>query len=117
MATVTIKNLRDRVKGTTFKSVQFTLQDNAGAPITVVGATIEADFRYRTKLGAIVKSIDTVAGITITDGANGVFEFDEFTPVDWEVDCYWYGIRITFATGKIGEYVQGTVKILQSVPD
>ena len=116
MATIAFKNLRDRVKERTSKSVEFTINDNLGVPISLVGATIELDFRYSTKLGMIVKETAIGTGITVVDAANGRFDLDSFL-LDWEVGCYWYGVVITFVNGDVDENLQGEVKVLQNIPN
>ena len=116
MATVAFKNLRDRVKDRTSKSVEFTINDNLGAPIDLTGATIEIDFRFRCKTGAIVKETSIGSGITVVDAINGRFDLDKFL-LDWEVDTYWYGVVITFSNGDVDENLQGTVKVLQNIPN
>ena len=110
------KNLRDRVKNRTSKSVEFTMQDNLGAPIDITGATIEIDFRYNSKVGEIVKETAIGTGITLTDAVNGRFDLDSFL-LDWEVGCYWYGVVITFPSGDIDENLQGKVTVLQNIPN
>jgi hypothetical protein len=116
MKTIVFKNLRNRVKDRTSKKIEFTIKNNLGDPITLVGATIEIDFRYRTKLGAIVKETSIGSGITVVDDVNGRFDLDSFL-LDWQVGDYWYGVVITFASGDIDENIQGEVKILQNIPN
>ena len=116
MATIAFKNLRDRVKDRTSKKVEFTIKDGDGVVISIVGATIELDFRYSTKLGTIVKETAIGTGITVVDAANGRFDLDTFL-LDWEVGCYWYGVVITFSNGDIDENLQGEVKVLQNIPN
>ena len=117
MATIQTTNLKDRIKNDTFSSVQFTFQDNLGAAIDLTGATIQIQFRFRSKTGSIVKDVAIGSGITVAAPATGVIVLDEFTPVDWAVDTYYYDVQITFATGVIRTYVQGTVKVLQDTTD
>lgn len=117
MASIVTKDLKDRVKGNTFALVRFTYQDNLGAAIDITGATIETEFRFRCKTGAVVKTITTASGITIENATSGIFVFDAFTPVTWEVDSYYYDVKVTFADGTIETYVQGIVKILQNITD
>ena len=108
MATIQTKKLQDRLKGDTFEAVNFTF---TGVDLT--GASIRIQFRYRCKTGAIVKDISTGSGITITDATAGKFTIDEFTPIDWEVDTYYYDVPIVFPSGKNKTYLKGTVKINQ----
>lgn len=117
MATIAFKNLRDRVKDRTSKSVEFTIRElSTGDPISLVGATIELDFRYRCRTGSIVKETEIGTGITVVDAANGRFDLDSFL-LDWEVGDYYYGVVITFTSGDIDENLQGQMKVLQNVPN
>jgi len=116
MATIVFKNLRDRVKDRTSTSVEFTTTDAGGTPITLVGATIELDFRLSTKIGMIIKETSIGSGITVVDDANGRFDLDSFL-LDWEIGCYWYGVVITFASGDVDENLQGQVEVLQNIPN
>jgi len=116
MATIAFKNLRDRVKDRTSKKVEFTIKDGDGVVISLVGATIEIDFRYNNKIGTIVKETSIGSGITVVDAANGRFDLDSFL-LDWAIGCYWYGVVITFASGDIDENLQGEVKVLQNIPN
>lgn len=112
MAVIQTSKLRDRVKNDTFRSVEFILEED-GVAIDLTGVSIRTQFRYRCKTGRIVKDISNGSGITLTDPLNGTFKIDEFTPVDWEVDTYFYDVQITFTDNTIKTFVQGTVKILQ----
>lgn len=116
MATIAFKNLRDRVKDRTSKSVEFTINDSIGTPVDITGSTIEIDFRYRCKTGKIVKETSIGSGITVIDAVNGRFDLDKFL-LDWEVGLYWYGVVITFPNGDIDENLQGEVKVLQNIPN
>lgn len=115
MASIVQRDLRDRIKNDTFSSVEFVFYDNLGSPIDLTGCTIQIQFRFRSKTGAIVKDISTGSGITLTDAANGTFEIDKFTPVDWAADCYYYDVQVTFTDSTIKTYVWGQVKVLQDV--
>ena len=113
MASIVRKDLKDRIKNDTFESVEFTIQDGGGSPIDLTGVSIRIQFRFRKKTGAIVKDMSLGSGITLTDATNGIFTIDKFTPVDYEVDTYFYDAEITFTSGDIHTYVQGTFKVIQ----
>jgi len=115
MASIQTSNLKDRIKNDTFSSVSFTFADGIGDPIDLTDATVRCQFRYRTRTGAAVKTITDGSGITVTDATGGVLEIDEFTPVDWAVDKYYYDIQITFSDGRIKTYVEGLVNVIQDV--
>ena len=107
-------NLKDRIKNDTFSSVLFTYQDNLGTPIDITGAELKVQFRFRNKTGRVVKEVSDGLGITITNATAGEFKIDEFTPVDWQVDCYYYDVQMTL-NGEIKTYVGGKVKVIQDV--
>ena len=118
MAVIQTKHLKDRIKGDTFASVNFTHSDSVTSnPIDLTGATIRVQFRYRKKTGTTVKDMAIGTGVTVTTPANGIVTIDAFEPITFEVDTYYYDIEITFSTGKIKTYVQGTFKVLQDVTD
>ena len=117
MASIQQVDLNDRIKNDTFKSVQFTLKDESSVAIDLTGASIQIQFRYRSKTGAIVKDVSVASGITVATPASGILVLDAFTPVDWEVDTYYYDVQITFADATIQTPVWGTVKVLQDVTD
>jgi len=52
-------------------------------------------------------------GITIEDINNGVFVWDEITPLDWRVSNYNWDVEITFANGNISTYAEGVLPIVQ----
>jgi len=116
MASIIQRDLKDRVKNDTFKSVIFTI-DDTGTPIDLTDVTIQIQFRYRCKTGTIVKDVSTAAGITLSDPTAGEFTLDAFTPVDWEVGTYYYDAQITFTDSTIRTYFWGNVKVLQDVTD
>jgi len=115
MATIVRKNLNDRIKNDTFDSVKFTIQDGDSVAIDLTGVTIASKFRYRCKTGAVVKSITTGAGITLTTPLSGIFHIDAFTPIAFEVGTYYYDVEITFTDSTIKTYVWGTFDVLQDV--
>ena len=117
-ATVVFYNFRDRVKDRTSKKVEFTIKDGDGIAISLVGATIELDFRYNNNTGEIVKETEIGSGITVVDAANGRFDLDSFL-LDWDIGWYWYGVVIDFVgtTGDIDENLQGKMKVLQNIPN
>src|SRR5690606_26649768 len=117
MASIVQRNLEDRIKNDTFSSVEFEYLDANDDPIDLTDCTIRAQFRFRTKIGTVVKDVYENNGITLTDPENGKFEIDEFTPVDWEVDSYYYDVQVTFPDGRIKTYVWGIVKIIQDITD
>ena len=114
MATIITKNLKDRVKDDTSNEVFFTFLDGNSDPISLVGATIKSEFRYNSKLGEVVKTLEIGTGITVISAADGEIQFDEFI-LDWQVGCYWYDIQITFSGGKVKTYVNGKLNVVQDI--
>lgn len=117
MACIVQRDLKCRVKNDTFNEVRFTYLDGDGNPVDITDCEIRIQFRYRSKTGAIVKNIEVGSGITLTDPTNGIFTIDEFTPLDWEVDSYYYDVEVTFPSGRIKTYVWGILKVVQDVTD
>ena len=111
MATFDIYNIRDQYKGDTFNGVQFTISNQDGA-IDLTSATIRTQFRRKTETGQVVKTITESDGITVTDAANGIIQFDAFD-INWIADIYHYDIEITFVSGVIRTYVKGTLLLIQ----
>lgn len=115
MASIVRRNLNDRIKNDTFESVNFNIADGVGDPIDLTGISAHIQFRFRCKTGAVVKDITIGSGITLTDAVNGVLTIDEFTPITFEPDNYFYDVEITFTSGKIKTYVFGTFEVLQDI--
>jgi hypothetical protein len=115
MATIQTSNLRDRIKGDTFSSVNFTFLDSLGDPIDLTDATIRIMFRYRCNTGAVVKTMSIGSGLTVASPTSGVVTLNAFTPITFEVDTYYYDVEITFDDGTIKTYVKGTFKVLQDI--
>ena len=53
--------------------LQFTVVDSAGAVVSLVGASIKWEARLRTGAAAVLTKT-TSSGISITNGANGIFQ-------------------------------------------
>ena len=113
MATIQKQRLNDRVKGDTFKSVQFTFKDTGGDAIDLTGATLQIQFRYKSKKGNVAKDVSSGSGITVSAPATGVAVLDAFTPITWDAGTYYYDVQITFADTTIQTPVYGTVEVLQ----
>ena len=111
----TTYKIKDQIKNDTFNGVQYTYQDSVGDPIDLSTATIQIQFRFRSKTGTIVKDITSGSGITIDDGANGIFSIDPFI-IDWTPDTYYYDIQHTIGT-VVKTYTKGTLTVVQDVTD
>ena len=101
--------LSPQLKGDTFLGVRFTL-----SPTTdITGATIKTQFRKGSKTNQVELEITTTSGITVEDAVNGIFVWDEITPLDWAIGTYYWDVEITFASGDIKTYVEGTMAVTQ----
>ena len=116
MASIQRQNLRDRIKNDTSKSVQFTLTDQNSDPIDLTGASVQIQFRYKSRTGTVVKDVSVGSGITVATPANGILVLDAFTCA-WTPDVYYYDVQVTFADTTIQTPVWGTVTVLQDVTD
>ena len=102
------KILNPQLKNDTFNGVRFTL-----SPVTdLTGATIKTQFRKGSKTNQASKEITTSSGITVEDLVNGVFVWDSFI-MDLSVGTYYYDVEITFASGDVKTYIEGTMKVTQ----
>lgn len=100
----------------TFPGVQFAIKVN-DAPLDLSGASILCQFRKKPN-AAVVLELDDGAGITIiTPPTAGIFGFDEQV-FDLGAGSYGYDIAITLSSGKIVNYVYGTMTVLDvfSIP-
>lgn len=103
------KVLKPQLKGDTFNGVRFTL-----SPTTdLTGATIRTQFK-KSKTSKSEKELITGAGITIEDAINGIFVWDSFI-MDLSTGTYFYDVEITFASGEVKTYLEGTIEITQDV--
>ena len=110
-----IYNIQDHKKGDTFDGVRFTLTKSSdGSAIDITSATIACKFRKQTKTGTALANLSIGAGITVVDATNGVFEIDAFV-IDWNPSRYYYDVEITFASGVIKTYIEGTLNVIQDV--
>ena len=110
-----VKKLSDRIKNDTFSSVEFEYLNEVGTPLNLTGASIRVQFRNNSKKGHVVKDVTDGDGITATDLANGRFEIDKFTPIDFEVGNYYYDVQTTLSNGDVKTYVGGTFRVIQDV--
>ena len=98
--------------GDTYDGAEFHMQLN-GDPMDLTGVVIAMDVR-RVHESSPALSLDTDAGLTITDAAGGVFEIDAFL-VTLEPGTYEYDIQFTFPSGRVKTYVAGNWEITQDV--
>ena len=104
-----IKKLKPQLKDDTFNGVRFTL-----SPATdLTGAAIRTQFRRGGKKNQVEVDLSIGSGITVEDLVNGIFVWDEITPLDWAVGTYNYDVEITFASGDVRTYIEGTMAVTQ----
>lgn len=105
--------LADHYKGDTFDGEQFTILIN-NSPSDLTDAHIKMDVR-KIKTGTAVLRLSTDAGgISITEPASGIFQIDPQI-IDIPAAKYFYDIQITYPTGLVKTYIEGTWTILQDV--
>ena len=79
-------------------------------PLNLTGASIKMQVR-KIRENAPVIEIDTDAGITITDAANGKFQIDEQVFTVETPGTFLYDIEITLLDGTVKTYVKGNFVI------
>ena len=115
MSSIGTYNIGDHKKGDTFDGVRFTLTKSSdSSPIDLTGASIACKFRKQTKTGTVVADLSIGSGITVVDAVNGIFDIDAFD-IDWSPLRYYYDVEITFASGVIKTYIEGTLTVIQDV--
>jgi hypothetical protein len=98
------------LKGVTFPGRRFIITVN-GSALNLTGATIEADFRYNSVNGEIIKEVSTAtSGVTVNDATAGDFQLDTFL-MDWDTGTYYYDIKITLSSGAVKKYIWGTIVV------
>jgi hypothetical protein len=103
------------IKGDTFDEVAFQLKIN-GSDVNLTGAVIKMQLRKSFTDTTPALSLTSVgsAGITITTPATGSFKINTQI-IDIEVYNYLYDIQITFSTGVVKTYIQGSFNITNEV--
>jgi len=113
MAQDTIEyNFKNHRKGDTFNGVQFTVTVNSVA-FDITDAEIKMSLRNKRGYN-IVKAFSVGSGITIIDGAAGIFKLNAQI-IDIEAADYLYDIQIKTADGVVKTYITGTWKIIQDI--
>jgi hypothetical protein len=114
MAEQVTANFPDRVFGTTFKTVTYTMTDENGDPINLSGWLIEIAFKKQANADAAKFLSSATGGITITDAANGIWQINAFT-IDMSPALYLYDIKTTDSFNVVEDYVRGSFKVLQNI--
>jgi hypothetical protein len=103
-----LKNIKRQLINDTFEGVRFRT-----SPVTdLTGATIRTQFRKGSKTNSVSKSLSIGSGITVEDLLNGVFVWDSFI-MGLSVGKYFYDVEITFLSGDVKTYVEGTMEVTQ----
>jgi hypothetical protein len=102
-------NFKDTISGNTYKnSVQFTMQrrvNSVTSAINLTGSSITMEVKNAVNL-RLVKTYSLGSGLTIINGANGIFKFDEQV-IDIYPGNYVYEITFTLSDGTVGTYITG----------
>lgn len=110
-------NIPDRVKGTTFKGVQFSLKNSvSNEPLNLTNAQVKLQFRRGSEIGLVKKELAVGTGITLTNPVGGVLVLEPFL-VTWDPGLYFYDLKITYPTNVIEVYINGTFRVLQNVTE
>jgi len=88
----------------TYNGAEFTVTVN-GAPLNLQGASLKMQLRINANT-PLVKEYNTGSGLTITDGVNGKFTFDEQL-IDVVPGSYQYDILATLSNGVEKTYPSG----------
>lgn len=102
-------NFPDCRKGTTLSAVDFVTTIN-GIPANIVGVRAHFIKSHNKKIEE-EREIISGAGITITDGPNGMFRTDAQI-ITWSAGVYDYVIYITLSNGYVKAYTTGKITIL-----
>lgn len=109
-------NFDDHKKGDTFNGAEFTITVNS-TPYVITGATITMSLVKRYGITPTLTLTNAVSGgLTITDGANGVFKIDEQV-IDIDAGKYFYDIEIITADDVVKTYIEGTWTIIQDISE
>jgi len=114
MSTYSTYNFKDHFLGDTFDAVTMTYSVD-GTPVDLSGVGVEINmwWRYGSPTGTVSKEFSIGSGITLTDGANGEFQIDDFV-IDLDVGVHYFDIEF-YVDGSRKTRLKGTIKILQDV--
>lgn len=106
-------NFKDVVRGDSFGEKNIEIK-NELLPLDLTGVEIRSQFREKTKIGTLVKTLTNIDGIDVYDPTNGLFRVEDFI-VDWPADIYYYDFQFTFPDESVKTYFGGYVKVIQDV--
>lgn len=100
------------MRGDTYNGAVFTVTKDL-LPLDLTGVTMRCQFRLNRD-APVVLEISTGSGITITDAAGGIFEFDSMI-IDVVGAVYKFDVEMTFLTGEVKTYISGTMTITPDI--
>lgn len=109
MASIQTYNFSDHINNTTFPGVAFSVVLNSVA-LDLTDASIEMIIKRNDSIPVLTLST-AAETIIITDAINGIFQVKEQIISLPFNGLYSYDMIITFPSGKIKEYIQGTWQI------
>lgn len=103
-------NFPNHISGDTYRGAVITLTDANGDPIDIEDAAVAMRFRLGSKSGTEYHDFE----ISITDGTAGQITIPAQI-VDWEAGVWYYDMEVTTYEGQVSTYMEGTMKVIQSV--
>lgn len=98
----------------TYKEIDGVIQDPP-IPIDLTDATIKSKFKFGSKNGKISHEFDLDNGIDMVDAEDGQIRLLTDMLIDWEFGDWYYDIQITFQSGVVKTYYEGTLTIVQDI--
>lgn len=102
-------NFKDTISGNTYKNgIQFTMQkrvNNVTSAINLTESIITMEVKQVLNL-RLVKTYSLGSGLTIINGSNGIFKFDQQI-IDIYPGSYVYEITFILSDGTVGTYITG----------
>jgi hypothetical protein len=103
-------NFPNHITGDTYRGAVITLSDADGNPIDIEDAAVAMRFRLGSKSGTEYHDFE----ISITNGAAGQITIPAQL-VDWEAGVWYYDMEVTTYEDQVTTYMEGTMKVIQSV--
>ena len=115
MAQIAIFNLTDRIKGNTFNAVTFHNFTINEIPIDYNSITeVDIVFSKGSNTGREQVHFSIANGISLNVSEKSIV-LEKIYELDWNVDTYYYDVKLTFSTEKIKTFVKGSVKVIQNI--
>lgn len=103
-------NFPNIISGDTYLGAVLTFTNADGDAINLEDAAVACRFKLGSKDGDEYNDIE----ISVTNGAAGQITIPAQT-IDWEAGVWYYDIQITTYEGDVFTYVEGKMKVIQSV--